>query len=156
MDKQLLIHSQTNNAGATLTLASIGTSDGSTADGNLTVTSATAGEITATAAADGDAGAIHGLTVTVKDGSGNVRSGASNALSSFSETTQATEDHSDGSATFQIGANTGQNINLAIKEMSSSSLGVKDIKVGNQGQANVAIKVIDEAIQKVSSQRSNL
>ena len=40
--------------------------------------------------------------------------------------------------------------------MGSSALGVKDLKVGNQGQANVAIKVIDEAIKKVSAERSNL
>ncbi|MED3936457.1 flagellin [Priestia megaterium] len=114
------------------------------------------GEVELTAAADGTAGAVHGVTLTVKDSTGNEKIGATNALSSFSETTQATNDHSDGSATFQIGANTGQNINLAIKDMGASALGVKDIKVGNQGQANVAIKVMDEAIQKVSAERSKL
>ncbi|MGG2089713.1 flagellin [Priestia aryabhattai] len=114
------------------------------------------GEIEITATANGSEGAVHGLTVTVKDANGNVRSGASSALSSFAETKQATDEQSDGSATFQIGANTGQNINLAIKDMGASALGVKDIKVGNQGQANVAVKVIDEAIQKVSAERSKL
>ncbi|APC49603.1 flagellin [Virgibacillus halodenitrificans] len=114
------------------------------------------GKLVVTATDDGSAGAIHGLTVTVKDSDGNIRTGASNALSSFNETTQATNEHSDGSATFQIGANTGQNINLAIRDMSASALGVKELKVGNQGQANVATKVIDEAIQKVSAERSKL
>lgn len=124
------------------------------ADGGGAVTAN--GEIAVTAGATGKAGAIHGLTLSVKDASGNVKTGATNALSSFSETTQATENKSDGSATFHIGANTGQNINLSLKDMSSSALGVKDLKVGNQGQANVAIKVIDGAIQKVSSERSKL
>jgi flagellin len=124
------------------------------ADGGGAVTAN--GEIAITAGATGKAGAIHGLTLSVKDASGNVKTGATNALSSFSETTQATENKSDGSATFHIGANTGQNINLSLKDMSSSALGVKDLKVGNQGQANVAIKVIDGAIQKVSSERSKL
>jgi flagellin len=114
------------------------------------------GEVQLTAAATGSAGAVHGVTLTVKDTSGNVKTGATNVLSSFSETTQATDANSDGSSTFQIGANTGQNINLAIKDMGASALGVKDIKVGNQGQANVAIKVIDAAIKKVSAERSNL
>jgi len=140
---------------AGLTLASLGTTDGAAANTDITVTDS-AGSVLATAAASGEAGALHGLTITVKDSTGNVRTGATNALSSFSETTQATDIHADGSSTFQIGANTGQNINLAIKDMGSSALGVKDIKVGNQGQANVAIKVIDEAIKKVSSERSNL
>ncbi|MCA1065191.1 flagellin [Rossellomorea aquimaris] len=140
------------------TLGQLTNSDGvgGTADTNLAAMADVAGGVKFDAAATGEAGAIHGFTVTVKDSSGNVRSGASNALSSFSETAQATDTHSDGSSTFQIGANTGQNINLAIKDMGSSALGVKDIKVGNQGQANVAIKVIDAAIKKVSTERSNL
>ncbi|MFI8575826.1 flagellin [Rossellomorea aquimaris] len=142
-------------AGA-LTAAALGTTDGAAADGNITVASATAGELTVTAATAGEANAVHGFSVTVKDASGNTRSGASSALSSFAETTQAADTHSDGSATFQIGANTGQSINLAIKDMGSSALGVKDLKVGSAGQASVAIKVVDAAIQKVSAQRSSL
>ncbi|WRP06161.1 flagellin [Rossellomorea aquimaris] len=140
------------------TLGDLTNSDGvgGTADANLASMADTTGGVEFDAATSGETGAIHGFTVTVKDASGNVKAGATNALSSFSETTQATDVHSDGSSTFQIGANTGQNINLAIKDMGSSALGVKDIKVGNQGQANVAIKVIDEAIAKVSSERSNL
>ncbi|WP_141432916.1 flagellin [Bacillus sp. 03113] len=145
---------------ATTTLGDLTNTDGQggTADANLAALANTAAGdgVEFDAAATGEAGAIHGFTVTVKDSSGNVRTGASNALSSFSETTQATDIHSDGSSTFQIGANTGHNINLAIKDMGSSALGVKDLKVGNQGQANVAIKVIDEAIAKVSAERSNL
>ncbi|MGM0876460.1 MAG: flagellin [Bacillota bacterium] len=132
----------------------VGDLDGAGADFTL-ADNATSG-VDATATVAGEAGAIHGLTITVKDASGNVRTGATNALSSFSETQQATDVHADGSSTFQIGANTGQNINLAIKDMGSTALGVKDLKVGNQGQANVAIKVIDEAIAKVSAERSNL
>ncbi|MFS0766469.1 flagellin N-terminal helical domain-containing protein [Peribacillus phoenicis] len=114
------------------------------------------GQVEITAAAAGKTGAVHGLTVTVKDASGNVKTGATNALSSFGETTQATDIHADGSSTFQIGANTGQNINLAIKDMGSSALGVKDLKVGSQGESNVALKVIDSAISKVSAERSKL
>lgn len=114
------------------------------------------GAITIGSTATGKEGAIHGFTVTVTSDTGEVRSGASSALSSFSETKQAEQTRSDGSATFQIGANTGQNINLAIKDMDASALGVKDIKVSNQGQANVAIKAIDAALEKVSTERSSL
>ncbi|NIK79339.1 flagellin [Paenibacillus castaneae] len=114
------------------------------------------GGIEIAATGKGYDGAINGLTFTVKDANGDVKSGASNALSSFSETTAAALDHADSQATFQIGANTNQNIQLSIKDMSSSALGVKDLKIGNQGQANVAIKVIDAATQKVSAERSKL
>jgi flagellin len=141
---------------ATLTLASLGTTDGAAANADITVASATAGQITVTGTGNGHTNAINGFTVTVKDASGNIKSGASSALSSFAETQQATVAHADGSATFQIGANTGQSMQLAIKDMSASALGVKDLKVGTAGQASVAIKVIDSAIQKVSAQRSSL
>ncbi|MFJ7471100.1 flagellin [Peribacillus frigoritolerans] len=144
--------STTTVTAGTLTVGDLDTADFTLADTGVPATQG----VTATATANGSTGAVHGITYTVKDASGNVKSGASNALSSFSETTQATDNNSDGSATFQIGANTGQNINLAIKDMGSSALGVKDLKVGNQGQANVAVKVIDEAITKVSAQRSSL
>jgi flagellin len=145
--------------GATKTVAAL-TGASTIADivaaGDFGAAAVVAGGIDITATGNGSTGAIHGFTVTVKDASGNIRSGASSALSSFTEVTQATEAHSDGRSTFQIGANTGQNIQLAIKDMGASALGVKELKVSNQGQANVAIKVIDEAITKVSAQRSSL
>jgi flagellin len=141
---------------AALTLASIGTTDGSAANADFTAASATAGTVTITAAGTGHTNAINGFTVTIKDASGTVKSGASSALSSFTETTQAAVAHADGQATFQIGANTDQSMQLAFKDMGASALGVKNIKVGNQGQANVATKVIDSAIQKVSAERSKL
>jgi len=106
--------------------------------------------------ATGFDGAVNGLTITVKDSNGVVRAGATNALSSFSETTAAANVRADGQATFHIGANTGQNIQLSIENMSSAALGVKDLKVGTQGQANVAVKVLDGALAKVSSERSKL
>ncbi|MDF2906204.1 MAG: flagellin, partial [Herbinix sp.] len=152
--KNGVTETNTFTAGA-LTLAAFGTTDGAVADANLAAT-VTAGSLDLAAAAAGEAGAIHGITVTVKDNTGVVKSGASNALSSFAETQEATDIHADGSSTFQIGANTGQNIQLSIKDMGATALGVKDIKVTNQGLANVAIKVIDEAITKVSAQRSSL
>lgn len=143
----------TITVGATTDVAALFGGTNTAADTNVAVTG---GKVELTAAVTGSAGAVHGVTLTVKDANDNVKSGATNALSSFSETTQATDNHSDGSSTFQIGANTGQNINLAIKDMGASALGVKDIKVGNQGQSNVAITVIDSAISKVSAERSKL
>lgn len=115
-------------------------------DGSISLTSKTAGFDTA----------INGVTITVKDAAGNLKNAATNALSNFSETTKAANVRTDGSATFQIGANTGQSIQLSIENMGTSALGVKDLKVSTQSQANVATKVIDSAIQKVSSERSKL
>ncbi|RXZ01852.1 flagellin [Fictibacillus sp. S7] len=124
-------------------------------NGDLTATVGTK-NIDITADADGVSNAIHGITITVKDSNGNIRNSATNALSSFTETTAAADNRTNGSATFQIGANTSQNISLDINDMSSSALGVSGLQATTQSQANVAVKAIDEAIQKVSAERSKL
>lgn len=156
IDVSYVLNGQTKTSTVTVTA---GTTDitalfaGAT-DGAISLTGT--GGLDFTATGNGYTGAINGLTLTVKDSNGAVKSGASNALSSFSETTSAAVAHADGQATFQIGANSNQNIQVSVKDMGSSALGIKDIKIGNQGQANVAIKVIDAATQKVSAERSKL
>jgi flagellin len=105
----------------------------------------------------GFSNAVNGITVSVKDASGVLRSAASTALSSFTQTRAASDAKlSDGTATFQIGANAGQTIGLNISQMDSSGLGVANLKVTSQPEANVAIKSLDAALQSVSSQRANL
>ncbi|MFZ3590381.1 flagellin [Bacillus sp. DJP31] len=143
-------------AAGSLTVAALGTTEGSSDDANTALAADANKNLGFTASVAGHGGAINGLTITVKDSNGAVRAAATNALSSFTETTAAANVNTDGQATFQIGSNTGQNIQLAFKDMGTAALGLKDIKVGNQGQANVAAKVIDSAIQKVSAERSKL
>ncbi|GKV69406.1 flagellin [Sporosarcina sp. NCCP-2716] len=72
---------------------------------------------------------------------------------------------SGGSAlTFQIGANTDQNVTLNISKMDAATLlvGSGDSKTGagidvsNQGAANSAIETINDAIKTVATERSNL
>ncbi|WP_018394653.1 flagellin [Bacillus sp. 37MA] len=66
----------------------------------------------------------------------------------------------DGSETtgfdFQIGANEGQMLNLTIAKMTSTDLGVNSIDVSTHAAASSSIDLIDIAIAKVSSERSNL
>ncbi|PKR77988.1 flagellin [Halalkalibacillus sediminis] len=64
--------------------------------------------------------------------------------------------------TFHIGANEDQNISLEIDAMDAESLGVQGetaedgIDVSTQEAANTAITAIDDALQSVSEQRSEL
>lgn len=118
--------------------------------------SAAGGAISFIATSTGYQGAINGLTITVKNSAGEVKQAATSALSAFAETTAAKDQRLDGSANLQIGANEGQSINLSIENMSAAALGVKDLKVGSQLQASVAINVIDDATIKVSAERSKL
>jgi flagellin len=137
---------------ATTKISDIGTLIG----GSALTANGTTSTLVDTASVAGTAGAINGLTVSVTDSTGNVRAAATNLLSSFSETTAAADKRTDGTATLQIGANTNQNLSVDINDMRSSSLGVSGLQVGTQSQANVAIKVIDTATQKVSAERAKL
>lgn len=58
----------------------------------------------------------------------------------------------------QVGANSGQKIQVSIKQMSAGAIGVSGIsaKVSSYANATNAITLIDSAIRKVSEQRSIL
>ena len=146
---------------ATYTVADAGAVDLDTALAALDDSSGTlafsGGSITFTAAANGTSNAVEGLTFEVTDKDGNVKTDASNILSSFTETTAAKDAKAtDGSVTLQIGANAGQTMKVSIGDMGSTALGLTNLDVSTQDGATVSIKVIDEATSKVSSQRSML
>jgi len=65
---------------------------------------------------------------------------------------------SAGGMTLQVGANEGQTMTFNIGDMSAAALGVSgnNVRVDQQDRASAAISVIDEAINKVSKQRSTL
>lgn len=54
----------------------------------------------------------------------------------------------------QIGANAGQNMDISFDDMRSGGLGLDGVSVGTAEAANVAIGIVDEAIKRVSTQRS--
>ncbi len=57
---------------------------------------------------------------------------------------------------FQIGANEKQTTQLAINKMDTTSLKVADINVSTQSGASQAVTIINDAIEKVSTERSKL
>ncbi len=57
---------------------------------------------------------------------------------------------------FQIGANQGQTLNVTIGDMGATALGVDGILVVNTKWARNAITQVDDAINRVSSERSKL
>jgi len=142
----------------TSTLTSLGTAVTESATGrtNATITESE-GVLSLTSDVTGHAGALHGVSFTVLDAAGNVRTEATRALSSFIQTTSAENARSlDGRANLQIGSNTGQFMSVAVGDMRSAALGVASLRVNSQISANQSISAIDSAIQTVSAQRSNL
>ena len=61
-----------------------------------------------------------------------------------------------GAATFHIGANAGQTIDLSIGNMDATGLAVNAVDISTQSTADTAITTINSAITKVSDERAKL
>lgn len=62
----------------------------------------------------------------------------------------------NNASTFQIGANQSQTMNVAIGNMDTTSLGINDVDLSTKTGAQSAITTINDALEKVSTQRAAL
>lgn len=121
---------------------------------------------TNTGLSSGDEGYIEDVVIDAKDGRFVVtsESGPVNFTEKDGNTTLTdlglnmaqTEASAQGSVNLQIGANKGQTMNFGIKDMRSAALSVNNIDVTTSAGAQSAIDTIQNAIGKVSEQRSAL
>lgn len=74
----------------------------------------------------------------------------------FNTKTLLNGDHATKGIKIQVGANSGQNIELFINGMGSEALGLKDASIATQEDADKAISTMDEALKRVSNERSRL
>ena len=75
----------------------------------------------------------------------------------YSSTTQETTLHlADNTTVLQIGANEGEDMGIHIGDMRSHALGLDSVNVMSQERAARSITIIDNAIDKVSTQRAKL
>ena len=100
-----------------------------------------------------------GNIITIEDGAAKGLqieiSGAATATTAITDETTITV-ASNGTLNFQIGANENQEMNISIKDMRASALGVSGIDVTSQAGSSAAITTINNAIESVSSERSKL
>jgi flagellin len=113
--------------------------------------------ITATLAADATSISVAGGTI------GLTNLGEMKVGDSFTLTLTKHEDASTDvskALSFQIGANSGQNMLVGIEDMGAEVLGIRNgsnaVSVGDATKATAAITSINNAIEKVSSQRAQL
>ncbi len=108
------------------------------------------------------------IFVTAANGKFTVTSASTDTAVTFTEkegfttvtdlglTSSQTNSAGNGGLTFQIGANAGETINFGIGDMRSNALGIQGVDISTQNGATSAISTLDNAINMVSSQRSNL
>ncbi len=73
-----------------------------------------------------------------------------------SKTTESTLHLADNTTVLQIGANEGEDLGMDIGDMRSHALGLDGVNVMSHDRAGRSITIIDNAIDKVSTQRAKL
>ncbi|WP_141506474.1 flagellin [Paenibacillus luteus] len=107
------------------------------------------------ATVSGGTGTTKTAAVTLAVGGlGNMKVGESITLV-FGKAEVASSDL-DSSIMTQIGANSGQTAFISVGDMRAEAIGVKDIDISSKFGAATAIETVNNALTKVSSQRSSL
>jgi len=117
--------------------------------------------VTVQALGTGVGNQIAGLTISITDKSGNINKSANAALDAFNETIRAEQESEDNSIVLQTGTKANQAIKIGLTDMRAQALGLQGAKgetlnIETQKNANAAINVLDNAIQKALDQQTTI
>ena len=127
-----------------------------------TVSTADGGNaLTISAKFGGVTGQISGLTFSVTNTKGQVQKSANAVLDNFTESIRAQNKSEDNAISLQVGTKANQSIRVGLTDMRAEALGLqsstgKTIQIGTQKQANAAINVLDNAVQKALDQQTTI
>ncbi len=117
--------------------------------------------LTLVAAGSGVSSQISGVTFSVTNTKGQVQKSANAVLDNFSESIRAQNTSADNQISLQVGTKANQSIKVGLTDMRAEALGLQSssgqtIQIGTQGQANAAINVLDNAVQKALDQQTTI
>ena len=117
--------------------------------------------LTITAAGTGVTKQISGVTISVTNTKGQVQKSANAVLDNFSESIRAQNKSDDNAISLQVGTKANQSIRVGLTDMRAEALGLQastgqTIQIGTQAQANAAINVLDNAVQKALDQQTTI
>ena len=130
--------------------------------GNVISTSDQGSALTITAHGKGVEGQIAGFTVSVTDTNGNIKKSVNAVLDAWNETIRAENaSEQDNALILHTGTRANQAIKVRLTDMRAQALGLqgKDgntLNVSNQKNANAAINVLDNALQKALDQQTTI
>ncbi len=104
---------------------------------------------------------IAGFTVSVSDKQGNIKKSANAVLDAWDESIRAQNKSEDNSLVLQTGTRPSQAIKVQLTDMRSVALGLKGsdgttLNISTQKNANAAINVLDNALQKALDQQTTI
>ncbi|WP_413778186.1 flagellin [Selenomonas sp. KH1T6] len=134
---------------------------GKAASGDTVYTANREKAITITSGSAGTRFQISGITFSVKDSQGKVKKSVNAVLDDFNETVRAVNKSNDNAITLQVGTKANQSIRIGLTDMRTEALGLKastgeTISVATQKDANAAINVLDNALQKALNQQTDI
>ncbi len=111
-----------------------------------------------------DAGLEHqlgGITFSITDRDGKVKTSANAKLNQFHEVIRAQNASEDNALVLQIGSKANQSIKVGLTDMRAHALALRGsdgsyVSVSNQVHANAAIEVLDNALSKALDQQTTI
>ena len=146
----LTLHSTNSYIGTDKSNEEVYTADGSNA-------------VTLKASEPGLAGQIAGVTFKITDAGGELRVNANKVFDFFEESIRAENPSDDNAMILQIGTKANQSLRAGFMDMRAAALGLRSysegtstLSVSTQENANVAINVLDNALQKALNQQTDV
>ena len=104
---------------------------------------------------------VSGITISVTNTQGQVQKSANAVLDNFSESIRAQNKSDDNAISLQVGTKANQSIKVGLTDMRAEALGLQSssgatIQIGTQEQANAAVNVLDNAVQKALDQQTTI
>ena len=134
---------------------------GMSASGDTVYTANRENAITISSGSAGLQFQLSGITFSVKDSKGQIKKSVNSVLDNFTESVRAFNKSNDNAINLQVGTKANQTIRIGLTDMRSEALGLKSstgimLGVGTQKQANAAVNVLDNAIQKALDQQTDI
>ena len=104
---------------------------------------------------------LGGITLSITDRDGNVRTSANAKLNQFHEVIRAQNASEDNALVLQIGSKANQSIKVGLTDMRAHALALRGsdgsyVSLSNQVHANAAIEVLDNALSKALDQQTTI
>ena len=146
---------------ALATAIGTGSTIGSDVAGDTVSTADGGNALTISAKGAGVTGQVSGLTFSVTNTKGQVQKSANAVLDNFTESIRAQNKSNDNAINLQVGTKANQSIRVGLTDMRAEALGLqsstgKTIQIGTQMQANAAVNVLDNAVQKALDQQTTI
>ena len=104
---------------------------------------------------------LGGITFSITDRDGKVRTSANAKLNQFHEVIRAQNASEDNALVLQIGSKANQSIKVGLTDMRAHALALRGsdgsyVSLSNQANANAAIEVLDNALSKALDQQTTI